>query len=467
MRFGVLGKRRSRKSKEVKKIPAPPVEPALPDTPFEPAAMTDLSPYARASRCSTRNSSRASTRASARNSAVSVDFAAVDDASLPETAGLSTAPPPVSPRAHWTFISRTFLNLGKRAAAALEERTSRFTNSTERSSSTVTESPVAASACDGGMYVEFPIRRDESSGSVVPPPRWQPKGSDTPDWPASRTPTLNARPSTVSVDGPPLPPRRPSEVSPQQLRGSERLPRQSTEASYRARLTSTASLYSVTSSGSVYLSTSNGVRSTEHGRTSDLENAEPDDISFASSRRRLISPRRSSTASDEGSDCESDPDTPTEECAGFDEVWRDTADNDIETSFHRGSIRRETAPSPAGVRPVRRESCVVVNTVCSVTGTREMDRKIVEMPLTKRSRTEVVRMLQRYAPSSGAFAFRESRGKVVLSIWDGFGVQHFGVNDGSRPLHADEFRGAQFRKFFRAYRRSDALPVRLTCAILG
>jgi hypothetical protein len=500
MRFGILGKRRSRKSGDSKKIPATPIlQPAAIDrTSAVPEIMVDLSPYARASRCSTRASTRTSTRDTSRastrdstrasrcESTASPSFSTVDNVAL--RVDLSAAPPPVSPRARWTFISRAFLKLSKRAAAASGRHSSPADSitsptTTDKGATTSEFRLEAGVVKDGGSYVEFPIRECIYSGALLPPPRWQPE-PETDVGCLSATPT--SRPCSQYSTVPPseatwttlcgLPSsRRTSNVPTEQQRRvvdvpdvpdvpPPRLPRASTELIHRGRLTSSSSLYSVTSSGSIYLSTS----TPERCHRSDVET---DTSMWGGTAAGGPSIRRSGVASshhcDEGSDCESDPDSPTFECGELDQQWCTETNGTDEWLQRRPSGEILSSGGAVSTQRVRRESYVRLNTVCSITEARKVNTKVFDVSVAKCSQSDVVRMLRRYAPAAGAFTFRESRGKVVLSIWDGFGVQHFGVNDGAHSLTASEFGGPQFRKFFRSFRASDSLPTRLTCAILG
>lgn len=116
---------------------------------------------------------------------------------------------------------------------------------------------------------------------------------------------------------------------------------------------------------------------------------------------------------------------------------------------------------------MKAEPFVTVDTVCPVTGAVTKGARVGSIALCKLPRSDVVRMLVRNAPCAGTFLFRESRGKVVLSLWDGYSVQHFGVSDHTRPLTAGEFKGGHWRKFFRRYQAPGVLPVALRCAIVG
>jgi len=487
MRFSVLGKLGLRRSKERGTV-------ATRDSP----STLDVASMSQGSRCSIRDpsrtsscsstrtyASRASLRASGRFSAVSLNVAGVADVSLPGAAS-GDFPPPVTPRARWTFLSKAFLTMGRRAAATSDAPTDREFVSSKNPLASTGASPRPKSSSNGGSYVEFPIQLDKVSGEIVPPPRWRPPANGITKA-ARKASTSRPRPSITSISG--LRDKTPrgsmTEFTLQQWakrRLSEnpqaRLPRQSVDSSCRVRLSSSSSsLYSVTSSGSVYLSTA------PVAGELTAEQAEPSPTPYSANSvdgwaaRRIPPPKlvlscsNCSVSGDADCDCgiESDPPTPTskrgsavsfslEQADLWDSIGRCPGDS-------RPSISRETQELATGNTPQRRQSFIVVDTVCSVTGRHEVARRVDNLPLTKRSRDDVVRMLIRYAPREGAFAFRESRGKVVLSIWDGFGAQHFGVNDGARPLTADDFGPAQFRKFFRVFRNNKALPVKLTCAV--
>eukprot|EP00038_Savillea_parva_P009983 m.187109 g.187109 ORF g.187109 m.187109 type:complete len:552 (-) comp16985_c0_seq1:101-1756(-) len=550
MRFGALWRKSRRKSHETRRIAAPAHQcsPATlaPPAPQESAQeMTNLSPYAQAS-------SRTSSRASHRQSTVSADFDGTMDVSLrvPPSLGASASSkpaacpkaPPVSPRARWTYVARAFQGLSavsKRAAAAIEERTSRLAGACGSTSPPSQPAgpllpqpsvvPTHLGAEGAGSYVEFPIIACAATGAVVPPPRWQRDGDNGVEDVASPTDSLPSDDEDESVSGPTpasrrcssasaspscgddtasmvsvvtptasLPSRKPRPLSDLFLM-SQRAKRESSDSSFRTRLTSSSSLYSVTSSGSVYLSTV-GVGGEDEGDDDDMMEVDPSELAAASCPPRLdaaqlaaaaaatnsawatASPSKRRDVNDDAGgdddndvvdDCDSDPDTPTDTTATFDRIWRrdseptgsrDSAVLGYDGGFIASGIRSETG---ASARPsVRRESCIVVDTISAATGKKRSRRRVFEIPLSTRTRNDVVRMLVRNASEAGAFMFRNSAGKVVLSLWDGSQVHHFGVNDGARQLCANEFQGPQFRKFFRAYRTSGALPTPLTCAVL-
>lgn len=140
---------------------------------------------------------------------------------------------------------------------------------------------------------------------------------------------------------------------------------------------------------------------------------------------------------------------------------RGQATQTLETPRHSGVLQR--SPSRRLIRP---QSYVIVNTVSLTTGIVSRKSRVCTLSLCTLDRDAVVRMLVRCAPCPGTFIFRASRGKVVLTLWDGYGVLHFGVNDKARPLTSAEFTPAHWRKFFRRFQQPGALPVSLQCAVV-
>jgi len=129
----------------------------------------------------------------------------------------------------------------------------------------------------------------------------------------------------------------------------------------------------------------------------------------------------------------------------------------------------ESTPSKSFPRRShRRSSHVMVDTVCTTTGVCKENVPLYDMPPTKFSRAEANRLLLHAAPCPGSFFFRKTaRNDVVLCVWDGAEVQHFGVRNDGRPLAASRFGGAEFRKFFRIHQTPGLLPVSLRCAVLS
>mmetsp|Transcript_30250 Transcript_30250/g.90721 ORF Transcript_30250/g.90721 Transcript_30250/m.90721 type:complete len:495 (-) Transcript_30250:124-1608(-) len=109
---------------------------------------------------------------------------------------------------------------------------------------------------------------------------------------------------------------------------------------------------------------------------------------------------------------------------------------------------------------------ITIDTVSASTGDVSTAAKVSDVPLSQLPRREVVSVLVRCAPCAGTFVFREFSGKVCLSLWDGYGVQHFTVMDKARVLPASEFTPAHWRTFFRRYKIRGALPVALRCAVV-
>ena len=123
------------------------------------------------------------------------------------------------------------------------------------------------------------------------------------------------------------------------------------------------------------------------------------------------------------------------------------------------------APPP---RPRRRSSFVQLNTLRHNTGVSRFarHRHITVVPC---SRVVADQMLSCRGP--GAFLFRESKGVVVLSVFDGASVHHLQVQTDGAAVSPEMFVGSEFRSFIRHYNDAmigadHGLPIKLTTLVL-